>query len=175
MTSTQALMGSPLYMSPEQLRSSKNVDGRTDIWSMGIILYEMLAGAIALRGRDAARDVREDHGGAGSCPPRGGPHVPVALDAVVMRCLEKEPTVAIRTLRPWPRRWRRSAGRGPAAAQRVGRVVPGKPAEHTRLGHHARVAPAASRSVGKTNAAFSIRRVSCRVRRPCRSPLAEAS
>ena len=44
MTSTQALMGSPLYMAPEQMRSSKNVDARADIWSMGVILYEMLAG-----------------------------------------------------------------------------------------------------------------------------------
>ena len=44
MTSTQALMGSPLYMAPEQMRSSKNVDARADIWSMGVILYEMLGG-----------------------------------------------------------------------------------------------------------------------------------
>jgi serine/threonine protein kinase len=44
MTRTQDLMGSPGYMSPEQMRSSKNVDCRTDLWSLGIILYELVSG-----------------------------------------------------------------------------------------------------------------------------------
>jgi serine/threonine protein kinase len=44
MTSTSALMGSPLYMSPEQMLASKGVDVRTDIWALGVILYELLAG-----------------------------------------------------------------------------------------------------------------------------------
>ena len=44
MTRTNALVGSPFYMSPEQMQSSKNVDARTDIWSLGIILFELVAG-----------------------------------------------------------------------------------------------------------------------------------
>ncbi|RYE82619.1 MAG: serine/threonine protein kinase, partial [Myxococcales bacterium] len=43
LTNTTAVMGSPLYMSPEQLRSSRDVDARTDIWALGVILYELLA------------------------------------------------------------------------------------------------------------------------------------
>jgi hypothetical protein len=43
-TRTQEVMGSPGYMSPEQMRSAKNVDGRSDIWSLGIILYELVTG-----------------------------------------------------------------------------------------------------------------------------------
>jgi eukaryotic-like serine/threonine-protein kinase len=44
MTRTTAFMGSPLYMSPEQLQTSKGVDARTDIWSLGVILFELVTG-----------------------------------------------------------------------------------------------------------------------------------
>ncbi|MCA9600153.1 MAG: protein kinase [Myxococcales bacterium] len=44
LTSTAALIGSPLYMSPEQMHSAKGVDARTDIWSLGVILFQLLAG-----------------------------------------------------------------------------------------------------------------------------------
>lgn len=43
LTSTATLIGSPLYMSPEQMQSARDVDGRADIWSLGAILFEMLA------------------------------------------------------------------------------------------------------------------------------------
>ncbi len=45
MTRTTALMGSPLYMSPEQMIRTKGVDARTDIWALGVILFELVTGA----------------------------------------------------------------------------------------------------------------------------------
>ncbi len=47
MTSTQAVMGSPRYMSPEQMKASRDVDGRTDIWALGTVVHELISGAPA--------------------------------------------------------------------------------------------------------------------------------
>jgi serine/threonine protein kinase len=47
LTATSAVMGSPLYMSPEQVRNAKQVDARADIWSLGVIVHELLTGAPA--------------------------------------------------------------------------------------------------------------------------------
>jgi serine/threonine-protein kinase len=44
-TKTQAVLGSPRYMSPEQMRSTKDVDARADIWALGTVVYELIAGA----------------------------------------------------------------------------------------------------------------------------------
>ncbi len=88
-TSTQSLLGSPYYMSPEQLRSSKNVDRRADLWSVGIILYELLTGVLpfqaeTLGGLFAAILEQEP-------PPMSSVRkdVPPGLDAVVNRCLSR--------------------------------------------------------------------------------------
>ena len=44
LTQDFAMIGSPLYMSPEQMRSAKDVDARSDIWALGVIAFELLAG-----------------------------------------------------------------------------------------------------------------------------------
>jgi eukaryotic-like serine/threonine-protein kinase len=91
LTATRAMMGSPFYMSPEQLRSAKNVDRRTDIWSLGVILHELLTGAPPFEGETA---------GAVCAMVAADPPVPLCwvrseappeLEAVILRCLEKEP------------------------------------------------------------------------------------
>ena len=84
-----AMMGSPLYMSPEQLQSSKDVDFRTDVWALGIILFELLTGTVPFRGVEFAEVAIK----IATRPPPAlssfRPDVPAALESVVYRCLEK--------------------------------------------------------------------------------------
>jgi eukaryotic-like serine/threonine-protein kinase len=86
---TRESMGSPTYMSPEQMRCTRDVDGRADIWSIGVILYEMLTGRQPFVGRSIAEvciQVTQD-----PMPPLGRRDVPEGLVAVVEKCLAKQP------------------------------------------------------------------------------------
>jgi len=89
MTKTSSVMGSPLYMSPEQMSSTRNVDMRTDIWALGVILYEILTGRVPFE----AETMPQLCGMILQDPPRPlrdlRPDLPDALQAVIFRCLEK--------------------------------------------------------------------------------------
>jgi serine/threonine-protein kinase len=91
MTKTSVVVGSPFYMSPEQMQAPRTVDARTDIWSIGVILYELLAGTVPFFGETlpqiavhvakspppSLRELRSD--------------IPPGLEGVIERCLEKNP------------------------------------------------------------------------------------
>ncbi len=88
---TTSLMGSPLYMSPEQIRCSHEVDERTDVWSLGVVLYELVTGQPAFAAPTIAeicRRILED-----PCPllDSGGVRAPPSLQKVIERCLKKNP------------------------------------------------------------------------------------
>ncbi len=76
LTGTHQIMGTPRYMAPEQLEGSHSVDHRADIYSLGVVFYEMLTGELPV-GRFAAPSVKAQ--------------IDVRLDEVVLRTLEKEP------------------------------------------------------------------------------------
>ena len=89
LTRTSALMGSPQYMSPEQLRESKSVDARTDIWSLGATMYEALTGAPVFPAETLAElhvKILMDE----PTPSRSyRADAPEELDRILFRCLAK--------------------------------------------------------------------------------------
>ncbi len=88
LTNTVAIMGTPQYMSPEQLRASRDVDGRSDIWSLGVVLYQLVAGVLPWVCQNLTALVIE----ITTEPHRPLLHQPAELTAVIDRCLEKDPT-----------------------------------------------------------------------------------
>jgi len=92
LTRTSAVMGSPLYMSPEQLQSSRDVDQRTDIWALGVILYELVTGGSMPFPPGALTEVVLRIVSKPPTPLRDKcAHAPLALEEVIFKCLEKDP------------------------------------------------------------------------------------
>jgi serine/threonine-protein kinase len=89
MTATAVMMGSPLYMAPEQMASARDVDGRADIWSLGIILHTMLTGTPPFRAPSVMQIYELIVQGA---PPirRMRADVPEGLEAAILKCLQKD-------------------------------------------------------------------------------------
>jgi eukaryotic-like serine/threonine-protein kinase len=89
LTATSALLGSPAYMSPEQVRSAKNVDARTDIWSMGVILYELLTGRMPYPGESVGEVFASILETDAPSVLASRTDLPPALAAAVARCLQR--------------------------------------------------------------------------------------
>jgi serine/threonine protein kinase len=126
---TSAIMGSPHYMSPEQLRSTADVDHRADIWSIGAVLFELLTGHTAFEGSGSLADLIAtilEHPAPGVREIRVD--VPEGLEAIVKRCLERDRALrypnaaelAIALLPFAPRRARLAADRALSVTREAG-------------------------------------------------------
>jgi serine/threonine-protein kinase len=91
LTEEHSAIGSPSYMAPEQVRASREIDRRADIWALGTILYELVTGQVAFGGRSLG----EIYAAVLHEKPTQlrvlRPDAPATLETVIARCLERDP------------------------------------------------------------------------------------
>ncbi len=143
LTGTGAMFGSPLYMSPEQIAKTKSVDARTDIWAMGVILYELLTGVTPFKAASMLEVVSGVLQEEPAPPRQRRPDLLPAIEAVILRCLRKnreerfqsvaELMAALRAAVGWPAEAPLGRGSMPSASgwTAMGAAVVSPPEEAT--------------------------------------------
>jgi uncharacterized RDD family membrane protein YckC/tRNA A-37 threonylcarbamoyl transferase component Bud32 len=126
-TATGAKMGTLAYMSPEHLQSPKNVDQRSDIYSLGITLYEMLTGVVPFEADTEYEMMRQIVSQAPARPMSIAYSIPPGLDWVVMKAIDKEPSSRFQSCTEFRQAIvdASSAGRVGPAAQQPAAPTPG--------------------------------------------------
>jgi serine/threonine-protein kinase len=93
MTKTNAAIGTPLYMSPEQMSSARRVDSRADIWSLGVVLYELVSGQVPFEGPTIANIFVGVTTRPAPSLRVSRPDIPRGFETVVAKCLERDPAL----------------------------------------------------------------------------------
>jgi len=98
-TRDQTFMGTIYYCSPEQLREFKNIDRRTDIFSLGVVLYQLLTRVLPFHEESIAETINQIIYGEPVLPRKIAPNIPMKVEGVVLRCLAKDPAHRFQTAR----------------------------------------------------------------------------
>ena len=94
---TGSMVGTPAYMAPEQV-GGKAVDYRTDVYSLGLILYEVFTGAPAFQADNAVAVALKQMRESATPPHEIDPTIPVPIERAILKCLEKEPAKRFQTV-----------------------------------------------------------------------------
>jgi len=94
---TGSMVGTPAYMAPEQV-AGKPVDYRTDVYSLGLILYEVFTGTPAFQAENAVAVALKQMREAPAAPHEIEPTIPVPIERAILKCIEKEPSKRFQTV-----------------------------------------------------------------------------
>ncbi|UJR85134.1 protein kinase domain-containing protein [Sandaracinus amylolyticus] len=89
----------PRYLAPEQLEDRSRAEARSEVWSLGVILYELLTGAVPYAGTTTAQVYANVLVGRMRAPRARRPEIPDALERVILRCLERRPDARFPSVR----------------------------------------------------------------------------
>ncbi len=98
LTMTGVMLGSPRYMSPEQMRRTRTVDARSDVWSMGVVLFKLLTNTLPFRGESVPEVISSVLFDAPLSLSSLRPGLPIDLDSFFASALEKEPDLRFQTI-----------------------------------------------------------------------------
>ena len=122
-TKTGAVLGTPFYMSPEQARGLRNVDHRTDVWSLGVIAFKCVTGKLPFDGESVGDLLVKICTAPIPLPSHAVPGLPQAFDSWFIRALEREPDRRFSTVTELAEHLAFAAGigtRGPTSSQSYG-------------------------------------------------------
>lgn len=133
LTGINQVMGTVAYFSPEQAKASPNVDHRTDIYSLGVIMFELLTGELPFVAEHPLDMMRQVVGSAPRKPSSLNPLVSPELEAVCLKCLEKDPALRYRTVSDFLKALKGTANSKTARPIPVADVPEAPPAEPAEL------------------------------------------
>ena len=123
LTGTSAMLGSPRYMSPEQLRTPHEVDARTDVWALAAILHELIAEEPPFSGSTGAALCASIVGDPPAPVRRGRPEAPAALEAALFHALTKDVAARTPSVAAFAREIVDATNAGPSARASVERIT----------------------------------------------------
>ena len=142
MTQTGAMLGTIEYMSPEQAKAEK-LDARSDIFTIGLIFYELLTGKMPFKADSAIASLLKRTQERASAVTEHDPTIPASLSEVVSRCLERDPNMRFQTAQEMYDRLDEIRGRRPSSVYKAPAAVAAKKKPWLAIGIAAAVLVAA--------------------------------